>query len=364
MVEYKTLDDYPGYKIYSNGEVQNSSGKFLSKHYRKRNPYDMNSKCDITVNLQVDGCNKYPVTVHRLVARAFIPNPDNKEQVNHIDGNPENNDVSNLEWVTAQENVQHSVDNKLNAGSYKACAVYRLDVVEHKQQTFVNCNEAAVFIRGSTKNIRSVASNISSAATNNINTVGISSFTSNGYVWRYLPKAKALATSLIQDCSDINSVRKKQIMSTNYYVTEEGCIWDSLAGKYLPCHINTDSKSGNEYVTCSLYLGNRKSLTVRVASIVCDYFGVSRSPGVKHIDNNTGNCRLDNLCHQPYRAKSTIAMYTQEFKEELVGSYDTITAAAEFLGLTTATVAEVVVKNENQQVGRPYTCNGYVVRAV
>ena len=79
---YNTLPEYPGYKIYSNGEIQSSSGKFLSKHYRKRNPYDMNSKCDVTVNLKVNGCSKYPITVHRLVARAFIPNPDNKEQGN------------------------------------------------------------------------------------------------------------------------------------------------------------------------------------------------------------------------------------------------------------------------------------------
>ena len=48
---------------------------------------------------------------HRIVAQEFIPNPNNKPFINHIDGNPANNKVENLEWCTQEENEQHSVNS-------------------------------------------------------------------------------------------------------------------------------------------------------------------------------------------------------------------------------------------------------------
>lgn len=62
----------------------------------------------ITINRE-----KLSFKLHGEVAKAFIPNPDNLPQVNHIDGNKDNNSVSNLEWCTNRENAHHAIDSGL-----------------------------------------------------------------------------------------------------------------------------------------------------------------------------------------------------------------------------------------------------------
>lgn len=61
------------------------------------------------IGLHSNSVSKY-FSVHRLVAQTFIPNPDNKPEVNHIDGDKKNNNTNNLEWVTSKENTRHAID--------------------------------------------------------------------------------------------------------------------------------------------------------------------------------------------------------------------------------------------------------------
>lgn len=66
----------------------------------------------------------YTLRVHRLVAIAFIPNPYNKKEVNHIDGNKTNNHVSNLEWCTRIENQTHATQMRKRNKQRKEDSLY------------------------------------------------------------------------------------------------------------------------------------------------------------------------------------------------------------------------------------------------
>lgn len=79
-----------------------------------------------------DGSDK-SLLLHRVIAMTFISNPENKPEVNHIDGNKHNNRVDNLEWVTREENQKHAFLNKLNTNDgvkNSRCLLTEEDVVE------------------------------------------------------------------------------------------------------------------------------------------------------------------------------------------------------------------------------------------
>lgn len=90
------------YLISPDGEIYSIRNNLLLKYRRDKHGY-------FKIGVSING-KKYYLTRHRLVAIAFIPNPENKPQVNHINGIPGDDRIENLEWVTASENIKHSFD--------------------------------------------------------------------------------------------------------------------------------------------------------------------------------------------------------------------------------------------------------------
>lgn len=126
------IDGFEGlYQVSNLGRVRSlDRGMYVSQR-RYKEPRWTNRKGKI-LNTYLDG-KGYPmvrlckngkastINIHRLVCIAFIPNPDSKPAVNHIDSNPLNNQVTNLEWCTIQENNAHAVrSGRLNYQSISA----------------------------------------------------------------------------------------------------------------------------------------------------------------------------------------------------------------------------------------------------
>jgi hypothetical protein len=113
--EWKDILGYEGlYQVSNLGRVKRLKGKCLSKAGKYRTVSESILVCFpnktrynyLYVNLNNNGIKQF--RLHRLVALHFIPNPNNLPEVNHIDGNKENNCITNLEWCTNLENIRHS----------------------------------------------------------------------------------------------------------------------------------------------------------------------------------------------------------------------------------------------------------------
>ena len=157
--QWRAVEGYPGYEVSNLGRVR-KNGKLTSSHRTRKGYWQTNLYKRRKQTLHY---------IHRLVAIAFIPNPENKPTVNHIDGNKDNNRVSNLEWATYLENNLHAIKNHLHRHYTRAVKQYDLQgnliakyktILEASKATGVNTAGIGGACRGTYKK-------------------------SGGYIWRY-----------------------------------------------------------------------------------------------------------------------------------------------------------------------------------
>lgn len=134
--EWKRLiyngEDYGDYYLVSNlGKIKSiKTNNIMHNYTNKKNPY-------AKVNLSFGSSRpQKSIRVHRAVACTFIPNPNNLPQINHKDGNKLNNNINNLEWVTAKQNSIHAVINDL----YKSGEESSLSKLNREQIGYIKKN--------------------------------------------------------------------------------------------------------------------------------------------------------------------------------------------------------------------------------
>ena len=169
------IQGFPNYRINKQGQV------FSNYKYKTNIPCDTWREVKpvldkgvgyylVTLSNQGKKSNKH---IHRLLATHFIPNPLNKKQVNHIDGNKQNNDLNNLEWVTPQENARHAVDTGLcdDRRQKQEVAILQYDLKGNFVAEHVSIHEAGRTTGIAWQNISKVVRGVRPRA--------------GGYTWKY-----------------------------------------------------------------------------------------------------------------------------------------------------------------------------------
>jgi hypothetical protein len=264
--EWIQLKDYDNYEVSSKGEVRNINTKRILK--------SLNHGGYLIVGLCKNGKGK-TIDVHRLVAKAFIENPENKTQVNHKDKDRSNNNVDNLEWNTALENNIHRSQNCIQTTNQNI-VLCRLDKDTGELLQKYNSIELAAkwcFENKLCKKIVNAQSGLSFAFRGLYKT-------SCGYKWQ-----KEEQDSLKEEIW--KNIVYNNVLYSDYFVSNLGRFKNSkgiIMDNYKPHH------SGYIYLRVNI---QKYALHRLIASTFIE--NIYNKPFVNHIDGNKLNNCVKNL---------------------------------------------------------------------
>ena len=155
---WKDIPNYEGlYEVSDKGRVRSKEGKatYTERHGVRRwksrilKVKNKNAR-EFRVDLWKDG-NPKTFLVHQLVGFAFLPNPNEYKSINHLDGNPRNNNVDNLEWCDHRINNNHAFDNRLIKTGKRTALI---SIETREIHNFRSIAKAAEFLGRSTNYVR------------------------------------------------------------------------------------------------------------------------------------------------------------------------------------------------------------------
>lgn len=145
---WKDIEDYEGlYQVSNFGRVKRVETGRILKGSKEPIGY-------LRVNISKNGIESTK-KIHRLVSQAFIPNPENKSDVNHIDEDKANNNVNNLEWSTRKENINHGTRNERSSKT-QSIPIIAINLKTGESQEFYGTNECARQLEIQAPNISAV----------------------------------------------------------------------------------------------------------------------------------------------------------------------------------------------------------------
>jgi len=268
--KYKIIPNFKNYLISKNGDIYSkiSNRKLLINIDRfKKN------KRRVNVSLLNNNMVRKGMYLHRLVAMTYLPNPQNKLEVNHIDGDCYNNNVNNLEWTTKIENMEHAKKNKLIKSSHSGRNIIQYD----KNMNMIKEYDT---IREASKQVNIHSTTIHNALTGKFKHAG-------GYIWKY-KKEKIIKDEIWKDII-IDKI------NTRYKVSNYGRI-KSKRNIIIKGHIHD-----SYYIIIDLRfikdnINIRKS--ARLHRLVATAFLpniANKYSEIDHIDTNPQNNNVNNL---------------------------------------------------------------------